>query len=147
MASGALLRATSGAVFLVKPAYKPIWEIPGGLIEPGESPRSCCTRELREELGLELSIGRVLVIDWLPPTSTASVGWMFVYDGGILDEESISRIVLPPEELVELRLVQIEDVDQYLVTHMARRIRVAYECAIEGTTVDLECGVAPTAHR
>jgi hypothetical protein len=70
---------------------------------------------------------------------------MFVYDGGILDEKSSSRIVLPPEELVEWRFVQIEDVDQYLVTHMARRIRVAYECVIAGTTADLEWGAVPAA--
>lgn len=28
------------------------WELPGGLLEPGESPEACCRRELREEAGL-----------------------------------------------------------------------------------------------
>jgi ADP-ribose pyrophosphatase len=29
------------------------WELPGGLLEHGESPDACCRRELREEAGLD----------------------------------------------------------------------------------------------
>jgi 8-oxo-dGTP pyrophosphatase MutT (NUDIX family) len=142
MGAGALFRANShDGVLLVKPSYKPTWEIPGGMIEVGESPRTCCKRELREELGVDLPIGRLLIVDWLPPTQTTLDGWMFVYDGGILNGDVTSRIVLPSDELVEWRLVGIGELDQYLPAHMARRIRVAHRCAIDGTTMDLESGV------
>jgi 8-oxo-dGTP diphosphatase len=48
--SSAFVVVKVGASFLlVYNRQKQQWEIPGGLVEPGESPRECALRELREE--------------------------------------------------------------------------------------------------
>ncbi len=49
-------RTPSGRIPIVR-QFRPAvacetWELPGGLLEPDESPESCCRRELLEEAGL-----------------------------------------------------------------------------------------------
>lgn len=54
-----------GKVLLVKRPYHKkrggLWEFPGGKIEGKESPEEALVRELKEELGIEVTVGRELV--------------------------------------------------------------------------------------
>ena len=39
-----------------------LWEFPGGKLEPNESPEVCLAREFKEELGVEISVERILEV-------------------------------------------------------------------------------------
>ncbi len=65
---GALVR--EGRVLLVhrrpdKHAYPDIWDLPGGLVEAGESELEALARELREELGVRVDPSSVSHLDRL----------------------------------------------------------------------------------
>jgi 8-oxo-dGTP diphosphatase len=122
VAAGALIRDEEGRVLLVKPTYKEGWDIPGGYVEPGESPAAACRRELREELGLDRTVGRLLLVDWAPhPEEGDKI--LFVFDGGVLHDGLQTE--LDGEEISEARLVAIGEIVALTPPRLARRISTA----------------------
>lgn len=80
----ALIRDDDGRVLLVNPGYKPGWDLPGGMAEANEPPAECVRRELKEELGLDLNLGPMLCIDWVPPHGVWDDMLAFIFDAGML---------------------------------------------------------------
>jgi 8-oxo-dGTP diphosphatase len=55
-------------------------------------------REIREELSLAMLLGRLFVLDWVPPGLYPNDGAMVVFDGGVLLADHTAKIVLQAEE-------------------------------------------------
>lgn len=141
--AGLICRDADGRVLLVRPTYKPGWEVPGGVVEAGESPAAAVAREVREELGVDLPIGRLLVVDWLPVRPPKTEGVMMTFDGGVLDDSVTRRFRLAAEELSEWRFMAADELDDALPDAIARRTRVALETIATGRSAYLEWGRDP----
>jgi 8-oxo-dGTP pyrophosphatase MutT (NUDIX family) len=79
MSAGVLFHDADGRVLLVQLSYVAHWDIPGGTVDAEEAPWTTAAREVREELGLDLPLGRLLVIDYyaepvIMPSSLPSKG-------------------------------------------------------------------------
>jgi 8-oxo-dGTP pyrophosphatase MutT (NUDIX family) len=140
MGAGALLSDNQGRVLLVEPTYKDYWEIPGGSVEADESPHAAVVRELKEELGLPVQLGRLLVVDWVPPRPDRTEGLMMVFDGGVLTPLQIEQIRLPADELRSWAWCTEQQAGERLSELLARRISAAVRARAEGTVVYLENG-------
>ncbi len=138
MAAGLLLFNVEGQVLLVKPTYKPHWELPGGMVEADESPRDAAQREIAEELGLDCAAGRLLVLDWVSPTDDRPEGVVTVFEGKVLSDTEVARIVVPPEELHGFAFFDLSEVGEVLPPVLARRIAAAVAACRDNTTVYLE---------
>jgi 8-oxo-dGTP diphosphatase len=143
VAAGALFFDDQGRLLLVKPTYKSGWEIPGGYVEPGETPTQACQREAREELGLERPAGRALAVDWAPSEKEGDK-LLFIFDGGRLSDLDQAAIVLPSDELEAFAFHAVEDVDSLLIDRLARRVHAAVQARRAGETMYLEHGVPLT---
>lgn len=123
-----LMRDAIGRVLLCETRFKTDWELPGGIVEPFESPRTGAAREVQEELGLDLPIGRLLLADWMPPY----LGWEdaveLIFDGGTVAAEDVPGLVLQPSEIASVALCTLDEAAA-LVTPLSHR-RLVLACAL-----------------
>ena len=109
-----LLRDADGRVLLVKPTYKPHWQIPGGVVDADEALRAAATRELREELGLSRDIGKLLVVQYSQRGAMKGDVLHMIFDGGVVANDDLGTIVLQESELGEWRLVDTHEIAAFL---------------------------------
>lgn len=135
--AGALITDELGRVLLVEPTYKPTWEVPGGAVEDHETAVDACRRECTEELGRQVAVGRLLVVDHqVDRTLGDSIG--FIYDGGSFGPADGIR--LPADELRSYRYVPVDDLGSLTAPRLARRLQHAIKARADGRLAELVNG-------
>ncbi|TDW94700.1 ADP-ribose pyrophosphatase YjhB (NUDIX family) [Kribbella pratensis] len=136
-AGGALIRDHAGRILFLEPTYKPTLDIPGGIVESDESPYEACCREVQEEIGLDLEIGRLLVVDWVPAHGPWADSLAFIFDGGILDDPALT---LDPIEARAHHYLTLADATPRLRPSMTRRLALALQALTTGTPTYADFG-------
>jgi mutator protein MutT len=83
------------------------WELPGGKLELSEAPETCLVREIREELGLEVTTAQLL--DTWVYSITPSVHVLIITYGCV---ESTERTAVVSHEHTQLRWFPLAEVPQ-----------------------------------
>lgn len=55
-----------GQILLGHRTDRDLWNLPGGIVEPGEAPWEAATREAAEEVGVDATVVRLLGLGWQP---------------------------------------------------------------------------------
>jgi ADP-ribose pyrophosphatase YjhB (NUDIX family) len=141
VAAGLLIRDPTGRVLMVKPTYKDGWDIPGGYVEPDESPAQAAAREVTEELGLKITPGKLLVVDWAPHPAEGDK-LLFVFDGGTRTDDD-PQPTPDGDEIAEARYWPAEAFTTLTPARLARRLHLAVTAADDGNPVYAEHGAIP----
>jgi ADP-ribose pyrophosphatase YjhB (NUDIX family) len=136
--AGALITDRAGRVLLVEPTYKSTWEVPGGVVEADETAFDACRRECREELGIDVRVGRLLVVEHQCDGGNRGDSIMFIYDGGVVPENA--KIRLPIDELRSHRFVEPATLGEVTAQRLARRLRFALQARAESRVIELVDG-------
>ncbi|WP_237774197.1 NUDIX domain-containing protein [Actinosynnema sp. ALI-1.44] len=138
VAADVLIRDTVGRVLLVNPTYKEHWDLPGGMAEANEPPREAAERELMEELGLAVDVGRALVVAWVPPHDPWDDQLLFVFDGGTLTDRQCADLRVIDPEISEFEFVEPAEAASLLRSDLAERLRQSLDALSAGVTTYVE---------
>ncbi len=142
MAAGAVFVDQQGRILILKPSYRDLWTMPGGVIEQNESPRDACIREVREEVGIACVPGQLLCVDYTAASDSGvrHESIKFLFDGGILDERAVAEIKADGKEILRHEFVLPEVAYERLPHQLASRVRYALDARQKGITAYLENG-------
>jgi ADP-ribose pyrophosphatase YjhB (NUDIX family) len=135
VAADLLIRDTAGRVLLVDPTYKEHWDLPGGMAEANEPPRDAAVREVREEVGLDVPVGRLLLVDWVGPHGPWDDHLVFIFDGGTLDPDTVEHLTMTDPEIAGYQFVTITEAAALLRPDVGRRLQQAHQSLLSDGTV------------
>lgn len=141
VAADVLFRDDAGRILLVDPKYKPDWDLVGGMAEANEPPLDAARREAKEELGIEFTGERLLVVDWVAPHGPWDDNLTFVFDGGVLTGDQQRRIAPRDHELAAFRFCDRNEATTLLRPYVSRRVEAALHARTTGRTQYLHDGV------
>ena len=135
-----LIRNNANEILLCELTYKQEWDLPGGVVDPGESPAEAVVREIREEMQVEMSPRSLVAVNWLPPWRGWDDAALFVFDLGV-DDDVIARARLEPRELRAVHWCTLDEVERRAAPYVTRLLRRLAQQT--GGTAYLEDGADP----
>ena len=135
-----LVRDHDERVLMCQLTYKQDWDLPGGVVEVGESPQVAVAREVSEELGLELKAGGLVLTDWLPPWGGWDDAICLVFDGGTHPATLVEDVVRQEREIRNAEFCTLQEVRARAADFTARRIEAALDNLRAGGAAYTESG-------
>lgn len=117
---------TNGKFLLIRRANEPgkgLWSIPGGLVEVGERIVDAVKREVEEETGIKIEVGRLIdVLENIVLDDEGRVKFHYILIDFEAKPISESLEVRPSSEVLEARWFTIEEMRNLPMTRTAKAL-------------------------
>lgn len=104
-----ILENDNGQALIVKANYKSYWTMPGGIIDPGETPKEAALRETLEEVGIDVHPETASFVAVVDRTSERAQTYQFIFKAP-LGATMLDHVILQASEIDEYALVSKEQV-------------------------------------
>ena len=105
-----LIENEQGELLIVKSDYKDHWSLPGGIVDPGESPLKAAVREVEEEVGIKIDAENLQLAMVASRHSDEFLTNQFVFFAQ-LENNVLSEIKLQESEIVSSKFISKSEVD------------------------------------
>ncbi|MES9589928.1 NUDIX hydrolase [Streptomyces sp. NPDC094045] len=123
-----LITNPGSQLLTVRSKHSDLWRLPGGIVEPYESPLDAVSREVREELALTINVGEadLLSVEWiLARTPGRRARLAFLFAGPTLTSADVAQISLQRAELDAWSWLPSSEFPTLLHPVVARRVSAA----------------------
>jgi ADP-ribose pyrophosphatase YjhB (NUDIX family) len=118
----ALITDDEGQILLVNPTYKDCWDLPGGMAEENEPPTAVLVREVAEELGVKVTVGDLLTLDWVGPHGPWDDQLVFIFEAHAVGGDTGGQLRVTDEEISDFGFFSLADARKRLRADIAARL-------------------------
>jgi len=102
------------AILLARQNYgRQYWSLPGGVMEAGESVEQAAIREVKEETGLDIQLGRLVGVYSKPGENGLALTFEGRVTGGVLQADN---------EIAEVRYFPLANLPENIRQHLRQRV-------------------------
>ncbi|MEU6295576.1 NUDIX hydrolase [Streptomyces erythrochromogenes] len=141
VAATGIVLDTRGRVLVPSTSCATGQELPGGTVEETETPEQGLARELREELGLHVPVGRLLAVDSRPAGPLGRSLIVHVHLVGPLSPQDAAALSRTDGEVAAARWLRPEEACAVLPAPVASRLRAGLAALRTGSFAHLVDGV------
>lgn len=104
--------------------FDKLWDLPGGRLHKNEAAKDGLIREVKEEIGVDIEVGKPLYACASTMNITGIARYYVVFEGEILDPNA--ELTIADDEIKEIRWVGKEEIDSLETWDDWRALLTAY---------------------